>query len=405
MSASASDSLDRHARIERGGRVLEHHLHEPPPLRASRLDPIVRTVERDRPVGQLARPTIALATSTCRSPTRRRARRHRRRRCRGRRRRRRDRAPSGSYRTETSRSRARSRCTAVVGRPSTLFAGMPAGRAPSRSRAARARVGPRGTIVGVGQRERTRTPDRLAGVGRATRGSTPGLSRSTLHVGNRGDQRPRVRVRGAPRRRSRFGLLDDPPGVHHDDRCTARRPRRCRGRSAGPRPLSRLTCRAGRDLRLHRDVERGRRLVGDVQLGLAHQPHRDPARRSCRPTARGGRRAPLGAAMRPGEAFGGALVASRAHRRGPRTPRRAASDPHAGFSAVPGFWKTIGSEVPSSRRRSPAAARGRRGRRTRSRRRSPRRARSEWAIASAVTVLPVPTRRRCRRARPVEPSA
>ena len=46
--------------------------------------------------------------------------------------------------------------------------------------------------------------------------------------------------------------------------------------SSSARPSSRCSvCEQTQDLRLHGDVERGGRFVGDQQFGVAHQCHRD----------------------------------------------------------------------------------------------------------------------------------
>ena len=72
-------------------------------------------------------------------------------------------------------------------------------------------------------------------------------------------------------------VLDDPAGVHHEHALAEARDDAevvgdQHGRHAGlaPQPAQQLE-----DLRLHRDVERGRRLVGDQQRRVAEQRDRD----------------------------------------------------------------------------------------------------------------------------------
>ena len=106
--------------------------------------------------------------------------------------------------------------------------------------------------------------------------AAPGASRSTR--GDRAEQTPRVRVLRVVEQLVERALLDDAPGVHDehavgdvgDDAEVVgdEDDRRRRSRRAASLELV-------EDLRLDRHVERGRRLVGDQQLGRARQRHRD----------------------------------------------------------------------------------------------------------------------------------
>ena len=86
------------------------------------------------------------------------------------------------------------------------------------------------------------------------------------------------RIRGSCTTRSGRAVLDDPPAVHHGDLV---------GEAGDDGDVVGLTkiiamfrsspeaAQQGEDLRLDGDVERGRRLVGDQQVGLAGQRHGD----------------------------------------------------------------------------------------------------------------------------------
>ena len=125
---------------------------------------------------------------------------------------------------------------------------------------------------------------KLQPAGRSTSdGGRPGIAASRC---GRGPVEPRDRARAAPtctgagasQKTSRFGaLLDDPPGVHHHhavgdlgDDADVVRDQDDRRAELGLEPLDQL-----QDLGLDRDVERGRRLVGDQQVGVARERHRD----------------------------------------------------------------------------------------------------------------------------------
>ena len=175
-----------------------------------------------------------------------------------------------------------------------------------------------------------------------------------------------MRVNSARRRRA----LDDAAGIHHRDLVGAA------GDDAeivGDQdhrhvPPLLLARQQVEDLRLHRDVERGGRLVGDQQLGLAATARsRSPRAGACRRRAGAdtGAAAARARACRPRPA-----ARSRAPRRGRRRPGRdapAASRRSAcrwsapGLSEVIGSWNTTASSGPR-RRRSASRGRGRRGR-------------------------------------------
>ncbi len=73
------------------------------------------------------------------------------------------------------------------------------------------------------------------------------------------------------------GVLDDPPRIHHGDLVGHLRDHaEIVGDQHERHPPFALQAREQREhLRLHGHVERGRRLVGDQQLGVARERHRD----------------------------------------------------------------------------------------------------------------------------------
>ena len=274
--------LDRHARIERGVRILEHHLHEPPPLPGCPSGSTdVRTVERDRPVGEWGEADDRLGqrrlagTGLADEPEHTAGGDVEVDSVDGR-----DRVPSGpvANRDVADRQHAQ-RCTAVwpASSLSPTSGCQQAARQPSPSCSSSGRSA-RHRSSAWGQRAAKAQP----GSTRRGSGGRPGIdakgaSRSSVHVGNGADERPRVRVRRAVEGCGDIGLLDDPPGVHHHHACAELGDRGDVVRDEQHRGSLRLvdTAQQVEDLPLHGDVERGRRLVGDVQLRLAHQPHGD----------------------------------------------------------------------------------------------------------------------------------
>ena len=129
-----------------------------------------------------------------------------------------------------------------------------------------------------GQRSRNAQPS-----GRAWRfGGCPGivaeLGRGLLvEARHRAKQSPGVRVLGVLEDRLDRPLLDDPAAVHHHDPLAQARDHAevvgdqdDRHAELAPQRLQQL-----QDLRLHRDVERRGRLVGDQEVRLAKQRDRD----------------------------------------------------------------------------------------------------------------------------------
>ena len=166
---------------------------------------------------------------------------------------------------------------------------------------------------------------------------------------DRADQALRVGMQRAPEQRHDVGLLDDLAGVHDRDPVAhlgddAQVVGDEHDRRAG---LVAQVAHEVEDLGLDRDVERGRRLVGDEQLRLAGEGHRDhhalghaaghlvregleaPRRdRGCRPSA---------AAPRPGLAR--PCPSSRGGCAGP--PRSGVPTSQTGFSDEVGCWKIM----------------------------------------------------------------
>ena len=114
-------------------------------------------------------------------------------------------------------------------------------------------------------------------------GTVPGIGREPPRATpRRGSERSRPRAcrdgAGASKSSRTGALLDDAAGVHHRHalaRSRATTPRSC-VISSTAMPSSRWSVREQlEDLRLDRHVERGRRLVGDQQRGLAGERHRD----------------------------------------------------------------------------------------------------------------------------------
>jgi hypothetical protein len=98
-----------------------------------------------------------------------------------------------------------------------------------------------------------------------------------VHARDRAQQAPRVRMLGPVEDRVGVTLLDDPAGVHDcdlvghlRDDAEVVRDHYDRGVELALQTLDQLE-----DLRLDRDVERGGRLIGDQQLRVVCQRHRD----------------------------------------------------------------------------------------------------------------------------------
>ena len=118
------------------------------------------------------------------------------------------------------------------------------------------------------------------GGGLMSDGGRPGIGTSASHgVSSRGIERSSPQVYGCSgaSKIASFGVLDDPPGVHHRDlvghlghHAEVVGDHHDRRVELALQALDQLE-----DLRLDGDVERGRRLVGDQQLGVVGQRHRD----------------------------------------------------------------------------------------------------------------------------------
>ena len=197
-----------------------------------------------------------------------------------------------------------------------------------------------------------------------------------------------IGMRGRGEQRSAVGA--SPPPRRHTSPTTRSAMRATMPRSwvisSRARPSSRCSvCQQPQDLRLHGDVERGGRLVGDQQFGLAHQRHRDHhalaqaagklVRILPEPHAR---RGDADAA----EQLGGAVERrARACRRdGGAAPRPSASRscrPGSGWSSAPG--RSSPCRSPRSRAMPRSAAASGRGRGSAAHRRVRRRAAREQA--------------------------
>ena len=181
-------------------------------------------------------------------------------------------------------SRAASRLDAVAQLAPQLaaHARSPAGTRPrARRRRARARASDRSSCA---PRARTGsaggTSSRPAGV--ISDGGRPGdrhelLVARRVQPRDRGQQAPRVGMLGRREDRVGVGLLDDPAGVHDRDlvghlghHAEVVGDDDDGGVELALQPLDQLE-----DLRLDGHVERGRRLVGDQQLRVVGQRHRD----------------------------------------------------------------------------------------------------------------------------------
>ena len=94
---------------------------------------------------------------------------------------------------------------------------------------------------------------------------------------NRLEQRLRIRVARLFEQRARRRLLDDPARVHHGDvvGATGDDAEVVGDQHHRHESLALLLLQQIEDLRLHRDVERGRRLVGEQQLRAAREGNRD----------------------------------------------------------------------------------------------------------------------------------
>ena len=103
------------------------------------------------------------------------------------------------------------------------------------------------------------------------------LAARRVQARDRLEQPPGVGVLGHREDRVLVGVLDDPPRVHHadvvghlGDHAEVVGDHHDRGVELALQALDEVE-----DLRLHGDVERGRRLVGDQQLGVVDERHRD----------------------------------------------------------------------------------------------------------------------------------
>ena len=131
------------------------------------------------------------------------------------------------------------------------------------------------------------------------RGAQHGLRRGIARalVGgkarHRGDQHPRVVVARRGEHLARRADLDHAAPLHHRDAVgdLGDHAEVVGDEQHGGRVPALQVLDQPQDLRLGRDVERGRRLVGDQQHGLEHQRHRDHDRAGAgRPRADAGRR-------------------------------------------------------------------------------------------------------------------
>ena len=289
---------DGHPRIERGVRVLEHHLHAPPSLtggpiaagdvlavqgdrsrRPARPSPTIALAsvdlpEPDSPTSPTTPPAgtsrLTSSTATIPSPTFAVANRHVA-----------DRQQAHSWATASSRERR-------------LVASADASRRPAtRRRAGRAWGAPSGSgRRRTGNAARRRSRCRPRGGRAAGRGSSPAADRGRSSCRGRRRRAPACtggRRRRAPSRRR-------PPRRCARAYITTIRPHSSATAatswemSSTDAPSSRFTWRKQvEDLPLDGDVEGGRRFVGDVQLGLCPSaPWRSPPAASCRRTARAG---------------------------------------------------------------------------------------------------------------------
>ena len=198
--------------------------------------------------------------------------------------------------------------------------------------------------------------------------------------GHRLQQRLGVRVAGVLEDGPHAALLDDPPGVHDDDAVGhLGDDAEVVGDEQDRRPGALLQpAQQVEDLRLHRDVEGGGRLVGDEQLRVHRQRHGDhhtlalaagelvlvalrsaPRDRACAPSSAARRRGP---GRRPCRAAGGSSAPRRAGSRpctrgrgtspGPgRSSRsRAPRIPRSWRSGSPTSWRPLNSIEPAAMR-------------------------------------------------------
>ena len=103
------------------------------------------------------------------------------------------------------------------------------------------------------------------------------LAAVALEGRDRAEQTPRVRMLGRREEARRRPALDDPARVHHRDVVAhlGDDPQVVRDDDDGHPELVLQPHDELEDLRLHRDVERGRRLVGDQEARLVGERHRD----------------------------------------------------------------------------------------------------------------------------------
>ena len=277
--------VDGVPRVERAERVLEHELDVAP----ERLQPRGRSGRAAPPPAHLAggrrragRPACGPASS-CRSPTRRPAPRPRRRGRPGRRRRGRGRPGRCGSRTRPARPRADSSALAC---------------ARSRSTSRHVADPDAGGLAGPRRTSRARgSAGRHTSAARGQRGANEQPCRQVARVG---------RVAGQPGRREAGGRVADPRERRGQRAGVGVQRRRRRPASAGPVSTTRPAYITGdpvaqvgehrevvadhhhpdaavadqvgqhvEHLGLHHHVERGGRLVGDDQLGVAGQRHRD----------------------------------------------------------------------------------------------------------------------------------
>ena len=250
--------------------------------------------------------------------------------------------------------------------------------------------------------------------GRTRPGTTPAIERSrrrpVLRSGSAGEQRLGVRDGAAPRTARGTGAgLDDLAGVHHEHalRDFGDDAEVVRDQHERHAALALQLQQQREHLRLDRDVERGRRLVGDQQARVAGDRHREhhALAHAARELVREG----VEAALRRPESRRPQQLRARARAAPCASRLRAGASVSIswnatvkhGFRLVIGSWKIIAMSRPSSARRSRSriacrsrpsngeplgAARGR------ARRPGPSaRARSRSC--------PTPIRRRCRRPR------
>ena len=321
----AEDLPDALARVERGVRVLEDHLHLAPVRAqlAARQRRDVAAVEAHR-ARRSARAAARAAgrASTCRSPTRRRCRasrrsgpRARRRRPRARRRRRRaDAVPrtvkcfdevacleQTSSLTRVLRRRARSAARRADG---SRWQRVAHGPAPTFAQQRRPLVAASGS--GSTQRGANRQP---AGGCEEARAAGPGSRSAAGRASGRraGSSRAAPRCTGAAARGT--PRASAPPRRRRPAYMTT-----TRSAISETTPMSCVMIRIDEpwsrlqplhqleDLRLDRHVERRRRLVGDQQRRVARERHRDHRRAAaCRPRTRAGsrRRGAPGSGSRP----------------------------------------------------------------------------------------------------------